>query len=228
MIDIKKTVRSQARLILLCPLAVLALSGVASTSASAACEAKSASWCIGGKAFEGEETYNSVGKTFTLSTTIAGEGVTIECTKETGEGTIKGGNDGININRYGGSKTCKTNFPTCSVAEPIESAVLTSQLMTAGGKVYHIFKRESGSLGTVTITGATCVLKGKYEIFGQGCSEIGPEAVALKWKFSKAIEEACKTELKFGGKEGPKATLTGESTQELTGKEKGKAWGATP
>jgi hypothetical protein len=228
MTNIKAIITSRVRLVLLCSLAVLALGGVTSTSASAACEAKSASWCIGGKVFEGEETYSSVGKTFTLSTTIAGEPITLECTTETGGGTIKAGNDGVNFNRYGGSKTCKTSLAACGVAEPIESAILTSQLTTAGGKVYHIFKRESGSLATITITGATCVLKGKYEVFGQGCSEIGPEAVALKWKFSKSIEEACKTELKFGGKEGPKATLTGESTQELIGKEKGKTWGAAP
>jgi hypothetical protein len=224
---------SKNRMVLLSLLALPVLSAVTSSSASAACESKTAVWCVGGKAFEGKETYTSTGGVFKLETTIAKTTVALECKEETGEGTIEKGGDGVNINRYGG-KCSVVGSPKCAVAEPIDIGPLETELRSVAGKFYNTFKvkTEGEALGKIELKNngeEVCLLKGKYEVKGEGCSEVGPEAVKFVWKFSKAAEEACKTELKFSaakGEKGEKAVLTGESTQILTGENKGKEWGA--
>jgi len=225
---------SKNKMILLSLLALPVIGAVMSPAASAACgEGKTAVWCVGGKAFEGEETYTSSGGVFKLETTIAKATVALECAEETGEGTITKGGDGTNINRYGGKCSVVGN-PKCAVGEPIKVGPLSTALRLVAGKFYNAFKVKTAgeALGKIELKNKgeeVCLLKGKYEVKGEGCSEVGSEAVKLVWTFSKAVEEACKTELKFfaeKGEKGERATLTGHSTQILTGVNKGKEWGA--
>jgi hypothetical protein len=216
----------KTRAVLLSVVALLAIGAAASSSASAACsggeEGKTmASWCIGEKVFTGEETYSSTGGPFVLESAF----ISIECKEETATGTIEEKSGGININRYG--KCSVKEASACTVAEPIEVKTNTA-LKVVGEKIYNIFLPQEASKLFTTIGISGCVLKGKYEVSGEGCSEVGPEAEALTWKFSKAIAEACKAELKIGQAGGGKgkATLVGESKQKLTGVNKGKVWGA--
>ncbi|HWX44921.1 MAG TPA: hypothetical protein VNY52_06330 [Solirubrobacteraceae bacterium] len=215
-------------MILLSLLALPVIGAATSPAALAACgKGEKAVWCVGGKAFRGVETYVSTGNVFKLEVTIEKASIAIECGAETGDGTIEKERSGTNSNIY--SKCSVVGDPKCEVEEPIKASNLNTGLKVAAGKFYNEFNGELlAKIGLKNKGEEVCLLKGKYEVKGTGCSEVGPEAVKLVWRFSKAIEEACKTELTFfkeGSKVG-KATLTGESKLTLAGANKGQEWGA--
>jgi len=218
-------------------LAVMAISAVASATASAAPR-----WMYRAhsteafKELSGSETFSSTISSAAFELETPGL-LTIKCTSESSTGTItnpaetsKPGTDTSSKIRFddcvvvGAEKTCKIVGGSSGTEEGIIETVATNTVLKAGAgtKVYDVFTPSSGKV-FVTIkvenqTGKTCLVKGSYPVEGNSAGEVEHQAGGAELKFSKAIAEAAGTELKLGG---DKAYLTGVADQKLTGTKAG-------
>jgi hypothetical protein len=243
---------TRIRLILLSVGAILAVSAVASASASAACSAESgneAVYCVEESTgvfndgpFEAKIASKNVpGTVFILNVT---GGPSLQCKKLEDKADIiqpdsaPGENSDVELKF---TECSVIGFANCVVQDKpnhipgtiIVGPEIDSHLALIGGSIYDVFEPSEGTtfveLQILNKEGKLCTVKQENGISITG-TECGLAEQTLKvasvLKFSKAIKEACKTELHLGLKT---AFLEGESEEELTAPAalKGKPWGVS-
>jgi len=219
-------------------LAVLAVSAVASASASA----NNHKYYINGGAIVAAETVKgTVGKA-NLNSKIAGDKTEIECTKnkivsfeiEPGgksKGEITFEECGHLYTYTGGKRTSQAN---CPVIEPIKFAFKDKLIEGPGGVEEDEFEPAVAGNPFVTIeigsTGTGCVLKGKYEVTGTYVASGGiypAPAGGVPGGELEAVEHeqvftSESSKIKFGSE---KASFTAKVTEiKLSGANVGKGW----
>ncbi len=179
---------SKIKLVLLSALAVFAVAGVASATASAH------EFKIEKKGIVADESISGSSKTSVLESKISGKAFKLKCTSDTFTGTIKAG----------GKDTGTVTFKGCTVDEPAEGclveggeikAKVNSELIGAAKPVKELFTPEVGeTFATFTLT--TCALKGKYEVKGSQECDL-PEGETEKVEHSIDCKKAG-SKLKLG------------------------------
>ncbi len=222
---------SRIKLVLFSALAVVAVSALASASASAAVENK---YFVEKTAVAGATNIVGTVGEAQLQSTIAGVKMMIVCT----ENSLAGGQ----INAAGKSKgeikfkKCKifeikngvkTSLASCTVKEPIEFKFEDELLTSPGGIVDDRFRPEGGGnvFVTIKIEGSLCALKGTYEVKGQGAGGTEPWYLADlgdEGEIEKALHElifgSCGSHIVFGTEP---ASFTNRTSLEL---ESHKGW----
>ena len=230
-------------------LAAFAVSAVVSSSASAALKKCTATeqggdntWCIETSAGVNQELSDLGGtEAFTSkggASSITNAGITIECKKETDKGnliqedSVEPKNSGVSIL----FKECSVkNNPKCVVRNQplnkigeLEVGPLTSGVVKIGTKWYDKFQSPGGTFITIEVLNKgteNCLIKNTYAVTGEACGELSTSETLTKVQtltFSKAVEEACGTELKL---KGVKSVFTDTKEVELSGVNAGKPWG---
>lgn len=210
---------TRLRLAFLTAIAVLALTAVASATASAL------EYKIEGSGVTGKTALENINETGTknkLKGTPFGVTVQIQCSHREGEN--------LAIDTLGSSEvklkfsSCTVEKPAnCSVEEPIVTTVVGA-LGEAGGGLVNEFSPVSGTTFTeITLLGSSCSLKGKpFKVEGKQACELPAGAV-------EAVEHglACNASgsaLTAGGK---KAEFeSSEAKLSLAGANEGKKWSA--
>lgn len=208
---------SKIKLILLSIFAVLAVSAVASSSASAF------SFLIEGKALTANETTTSSGGPAVLETA----GTKIECAETEGEDTLLLLQPGL-TDYHILFKTCAVSKPLgCTVAQPILVKGLDHLVLLASGALATLFLPATGNtFVTLTFankTGETCSITGTQEVTGiAGALVVGGEE-------SKETGELEFTNATSGSKlelAGVSAKFKLKALVKLSGANKGKKWSA--
>jgi hypothetical protein len=206
--------------LVICALAVLVVSGVATASASAAPE-----YFINGTKLAGTETISStqVG-TAKLTSTLNGSEVLIECAKGTNTGKIE----------TGGKSTAAVKYETCSMSKPagckltaaeakeINTAALVDQLAGTTGAFTDEFRPASGTeFVAIAFEKCTSTLNNGSHVVS-GCAAAAAseaEQVTGTLKFQATVSGCT---LAFAGNA---ATITAEDDVTLSGTNKGKTFG---
>lgn len=212
---------SKTRLILASILAALAVSAVASATASAAPQ-----YVINKVSFSGEETVEGKVKAGTKAVLTSklngGAEIKIECSKgslNTGKlrENFKGSAKAINF------EECKVATPTgCSVAKTLTTNEVTAEAVDTGTVgVSEKFAPKTGTTFiTINVSGELCAGEGSYPVTGAAeCEGLNPtvEEVNKGCNFTSTSGST----LKFGTNT---ATLIEESEFALIGANKGKTW----
>lgn len=161
--------------LLLAILAVFAVSAGVSASASAH------EFFVEGKAVTGTERFEFTSTSGT-STLEAESLAIIECKKDTDKGFLEAKGATIVTIKYTECKVFgpkKEAEPLCKVTEPIE-VIAADHLTIFEYKLGDLFEPETSAIfATIEITGAECLLKGKYEVTGKQQCKL-PEAETEK------------------------------------------------
>jgi hypothetical protein len=222
-------------------LAVLAVSAVGSTSASAACpkeKEKDLSYCVSGaevtapfaEAFEaaGVGNYELKGA-ITIICGMIGSG---ELTQEKDPGEPKNANVTLTFVECSieGRPKCDVQDSVTKTPGTIEVKGITSGVKEIGGVLYDVFKSATGTFVTLEVVNhkaQACPknVKGSYPITGETAAELEPlgvDAVKPEVDSSAAIDKAAGVGLKL---KGVAASFEGAATLELTGTNEGNVFG---
>jgi hypothetical protein len=207
---------SKIRLALLGAGALLMLSAIGSSSASAA-----HMFSVEGTEIKSAETAEVVGLYDRIEMTVASTKVAFTCRENASPVKLETSGKSLGKLNYSDcaldevtSKGIESLLTTCTVTEPIEFKT-KGELIGTKGPVEVELRPETGTLfTTLELTGASCALKGKYEVGGsQICSLPGVEVTADDHEVACA-ESGSKLEVK---KEPAKA-LTDDAIVLVTGK----------
>jgi hypothetical protein len=151
-----------------------------------------------------KRTLTSHGGPFTLSATVAGVKISIECGKEKDTGELLGTEPTTG--------TTSMEFTSCtagasSVKEPIKIESAKIEEITEGEKLFYGISPASGTVFT-TIVLKGCAGEGTYELIGTARSEIGLEETTF------GAGTGSKLELKKGASAGV-ATFVGKEAEEM-------------
>lgn len=196
------------------------LASLVAMSAMAAA-AQAAEWTINGGPMEAyglsSETVSGSGGPTTISAPTLG--VKVSCTSESDTSTLT----------LEGKSTDTLTLSGCTVTEPSNCILSSSSIvMTAAGSVVEsggsLYRKLVGANGIQqfgSIKLNECAYAGSYPITGSFTEGVlGSNLVSQKLSFSSAAG----TVLKLGGSN--TATITGGTTQQLSGPRSGSGWGA--
>ena len=202
--------KTKIRLLLLVPLAAIAVWGATAAPASAS------EFIIEGQSVSTPTNIEGTSGPSSLKATILGIKTEIECSEDTFTGKIEAGGRGSATLVF---KKCKETAPAkCTVAETLETK-LDLKLTGTGPEVEFEPTTPEGNFFEISITGAECAIKGTYKVTGtQGC-EIpkGEEELAEHENVCPMVKSKLKM---LGGA----ATFSTVEKMKLTS---GKKWSAT-
>lgn len=134
----------------------------------------------------------SVNDTVRIKSEIAKVGVTIECNKVDGEGTIFGGKPGTEETSFELGQCAVVGQSKCAVAEPISIRGVKSELIEKGSTFYDKFPAIEAR---IEIKGAACVLKSTSTLSGALVGRVNNSGHALE--FTEPAQEG--SSLKLAG-----------------------------
>jgi hypothetical protein len=188
---------SKIRLTLLSSLTILAVSAVASASASAVIM-PAYSTITGSLKIVSKKTNTSTTSLAALKGTIAGVEILIECGVENGSGTVENtAADGLSLAtvHYTVCKVSKPVGQNCLVFNGLVLVTAHDLLVLSGGKIRDQFEPQSGTTFTTIILDncTTKALNGSFTVTGTAAAETNNANSSLE--FSETSGE----NLKFGG-----------------------------